>query len=410
MLPWMDRSRISPCCRRSSGTSPMPASIAAVGDPLRSFFPFTVTEPASARSMPKMAWATSLRPAPTSPARAMISPAWTSNDTSVNTPSLVRRSTCSTALPRSARSLGKSASMSRPTIARMIDAVVSSSIGFVRTCRPSRMTVTRWQSAKISSRRCDTNSTAAPCVAQRARDAEEPLDLGARQRRGRLVHDDHARVPGERLCDLDELLVGDGQPARRAVGIHPHAEPVEERCGLAAHPAAVDAMAGLQRLGADEDVLGDAQVREERRLLEDDRDPGLLGLPGVVEDRLDLADQQAAAVGAVHAGDDLDERRLAGSVLADESVHLAGEELDGAVLECVDGPEALGRVLEDEHGLGGLSRAHSRWKTSSSTSSPSSGRRPSRSWKNSPISACQRALTSVSSMPRCAASKSSVSR
>ena len=52
--------------------------------------------------------------------------------------------------------------MSRPTIARMTDWTVSSSIGFVQTWRPSRITVTRWQSAKISSRRCEMKSTALP--------------------------------------------------------------------------------------------------------------------------------------------------------------------------------------------------------------------------------------------------------
>ena len=52
--------------------------------------------------------------------------------------------------------------MSRPTMARMTDGIVSSSIGLVRTWRPSRITVTRWQIAKISSRRCETKSTALP--------------------------------------------------------------------------------------------------------------------------------------------------------------------------------------------------------------------------------------------------------
>ena len=52
--------------------------------------------------------------------------------------------------------------MSRPTIARITDSIVSSSIGFVRTWRPSRITVTRWQIAKISSSRCETKSTALP--------------------------------------------------------------------------------------------------------------------------------------------------------------------------------------------------------------------------------------------------------
>ena len=52
--------------------------------------------------------------------------------------------------------------MSRPTIARITDSTVSSPIGFVETWRPSRITVTRSQIAKISSRRCEMKSTALP--------------------------------------------------------------------------------------------------------------------------------------------------------------------------------------------------------------------------------------------------------
>ena len=52
--------------------------------------------------------------------------------------------------------------MSRPTIARITDGTVSSSMGFVQTWRPSRITVTRWQMPKISSRRCEMKRTALP--------------------------------------------------------------------------------------------------------------------------------------------------------------------------------------------------------------------------------------------------------
>ena len=88
-----DMSMTSPCWRRSSGTKPMPAAIAAVGDARCSPRPRISTVPASYRSMPKIARATSLRPDPTSPAKATISPARTSSEMSVNTPSLVRCST-----------------------------------------------------------------------------------------------------------------------------------------------------------------------------------------------------------------------------------------------------------------------------------------------------------------------------
>ena len=129
--------------------------------------------------------------------------------------------------------------------------------------------------------------------AQRLDDAEQPLDLGRRQRGGRLVHHDHARVRRQRLRDLDELLVGDREAAREPVGIEPDAELLEHGGRLATHPPAVDAAEALERLHADEDVLGDAQVGKERRLLEDDRDPGGLRLLRVVEDRLLAVEHEA---------------------------------------------------------------------------------------------------------------------
>ena len=111
----------------------MPAAIAPVGDPVGSGLPWISTAPASQRSIPKIARATSVLPAPTSPASATISPPRTSNDTSVKTPSRVRRSTLRTTPPGSVATFGNNASMSRPTIARITDCVVSSSIDFVRT-------------------------------------------------------------------------------------------------------------------------------------------------------------------------------------------------------------------------------------------------------------------------------------
>ena len=100
MLRMIDELMTSPCWRRSSGTRPTPAPIAADGDERRRRRPPTVTEPASYESMPKIARATSLRPAPTSPASATISPARTSKLMSRKTPSRLRRSTWSTVSPR----------------------------------------------------------------------------------------------------------------------------------------------------------------------------------------------------------------------------------------------------------------------------------------------------------------------
>ena len=114
--------------------------------------------------MPNTARATSLRPDPTRPARATISPARTSSEMSVNTPSRVSRSTTSTGSPGAARPPGSRASMSRPTMARTRSSAVIPASSLLSTCLPSRITVTRWQIAKTSSSRCEMNRTAVPAV------------------------------------------------------------------------------------------------------------------------------------------------------------------------------------------------------------------------------------------------------
>src|SRR4051795_6030186 len=163
VLRAIERSMTRPCWRRSSGTKPTPARIAASGRPGGSRRPATSTWPASALSMPKIARATSLRPAPTSPASATISPARTSRETSKNTPSRVRRSTWRTVSPTAASCLGKSALRSRPTMRRTISSAVVSAVRASCTTAPSRMTVTVSLIVATSSRRWEMNSTDAAC-------------------------------------------------------------------------------------------------------------------------------------------------------------------------------------------------------------------------------------------------------
>ena len=159
-----DMSMTSPCWRRSSGTNPTPAAIAPVGEPRRSRCPRSVTAPASYRSMPKIARATSLRPDPTSPARATISPARTVKEMSVNTPSRVSRSTVSSGSPGATCSPGGRSASSRPTMARTRSPATRPASSRLSTCLPSRITVTRWHSAKTSSSRCEMNRTAVPAA------------------------------------------------------------------------------------------------------------------------------------------------------------------------------------------------------------------------------------------------------
>ena len=72
-----------------------------------------------------------------------------------------------------------------------------------------------------------------------AGEAEQPLGFARRQRRGRLVEDEDARVLGEPLGDLDDLPFGQRQPPHFLVGLQRREIVfVEQRQRLAAHLAA----------------------------------------------------------------------------------------------------------------------------------------------------------------------------
>ena len=112
------------------------------------------------------------------------------------------------------------------------------------------------------------------------------VDVVLGQRRGRLVHDQDARVVRERLGDLHALAVADRELADRRA--HVEVADVERGEHLArplAHPAPVDRAEAALRGVAHEDVFGDRQLGEEQELLVDRRDARLLRLLGRGEGR-----------------------------------------------------------------------------------------------------------------------------
>ena len=150
---------------------------------------------------------------------------------------------------------------------------------------------------------------------------EQALHLVRGQRGRRLVHDQDADVQRDRLRDLDRLLRGDREAARRRPWVQAHVERGENRLGLAVHLPPVDDRAALPV--ADEDVLGDVEVGEDRRLLVDRGEPVALGVRRAAQrDRLP-GDRDRPRVRRVDARHDLDQRRLAGAVLPEEGVYLA---------------------------------------------------------------------------------------
>ncbi len=96
---------------------------------------------------------------------------------------------------------------------------------------------------------------------------EELLGLAVGQRRGRLVEDEHREVGAESLGDLDHLLLGAGELLDPAFGPEREAEPRDDLAGAGADGALVED-AAAHDLGAEEEVLLDRHLRDEREFLE----------------------------------------------------------------------------------------------------------------------------------------------
>ena len=98
----------------------------------------------------------------------------------------------------------------------------------------------------------------------------------------------------------------------------------EHAARLRMRPDAVDrARDPARKLAAEEDILGDVQVGNERELLEDDGDPEPAGVGGRRDAHRLAFEQELAAVGMVGAVQRLDQRRFARAVLAEQHVHFA---------------------------------------------------------------------------------------
>src|SRR5258707_10322434 len=88
----------------------------------------------------------------------------------------------------------------------------------------------------------------------------------------------------------------------------------------------------------------------------DDGEPEVLRLRGIVEDDRLAGKQNGATVGRIHTREDLDQGALARTVLADQSMHFAGRELERDVVQDLDITEAFGDSAELDEGRGGRHR------------------------------------------------------
>jgi hypothetical protein len=108
------------------------------------------------------------------------------------------------------------------------------------------------------------------------------------------------------------------------------------------------------QLPPEEDVRGDVEVGAEGEVLVDHLDPGGARIEGASEGDRSIGEGDRPAGRPVDAGEDLDERRLTGPVVADEADRLGGADLQTNVTKRLDRSEALRDVSHlEKHGIYG---------------------------------------------------------
>jgi hypothetical protein len=193
----------------------------------------------------------------------------------------------------------------------------------------------------------DAGDAAFPQIAQ---DVEQDQHLVLGQRGGGFVENEDLRVLGERLDDLDELLLPHAERAHRRGRIEIDLETIQQRLRLAIHARPVDEGSPAAWFAAEEDVFRHRHLLHERQFLINHREPGLLRVFDRFKACLDAIHLKAAFVAAMrmNAGEQLDERALARAVFTAQRVDFALAEVKRHILKRGDAGEALGDVVGAE--------------------------------------------------------------
>ena len=175
---------------------------------------------------------------------------------------------------------------------------------------------------------------------QPADEREQILDFRFGQRRGRLVHDENARVAeGQRLGDFHHLLLGDGEGAHAGSRADvAQMERIQQRVGLRVLSGLVQEQSP-RGLAADVDVFGHGQILHQVDFLMDDADAQMLRFQSISDVDFPAVQRDSSSVADIDAGEDLHQRGLAGTVFTHQRVHLARAEIKPAVVQRVDAGE-----------------------------------------------------------------------
>ena len=199
-------------------------------------------------------------------------------------------------------------------------------------------------------------------------DLHQPLRLRQSEARGRLVHDDAARVERQRLDDLHQLALRQRQFGERRVRREIRTEAIDQRTHFGTQGLAIDQLqqSAMDRFATDEDVAGDVEIVEQVQLLMNERDAGRDRIRHAVARTCDAIDPDRPTARRDNTAEHTHQRRLAGAVLAEQRDHLAGRDRQADVVERDHARIGLADVDQLEEGL-----AHAGRRTTFSTSASS---------------------------------------
>src|SRR4051794_30594020 len=193
-------------------------------------------------------------------------------------------------------------------------------------------------------------------------DAQDEVEDVARlhdaERGGRLVHEDDLVRPRHGAADRDALALAAGHRGdRRRRVLKADAEALERLVGAAVHLGVVEEAELAEQppardLAAEEQVRGRVELGGEREVLVDGLDPERARLDRRADRHLAALEEDLARVRRLDAGERLDERRLAGAVVADERHDLGRVDGEARAAQRADASEALDEAAGLEQRLG----------------------------------------------------------
>lgn len=176
---------------------------------------------------------------------------------------------------------------------------------------------------------------------QRADDPEQLLGFPAAQRRRRLIHQHDPGVARGRLEDLHHLRGRGAERLHRRIGIEVELDAAQHRCRLVSHGAAPLDAERTADLPADQQVLPQPHVRQRRQFLRNDRDAQRPGVARIETVNHMTLQREGAGIGVQLPGNQLEQRRLPGTVLAGKDIDRARVEIDGDVAQNRHAAEGL---------------------------------------------------------------------